>query len=62
MKTYHVVVTDDAKADLKRYRDYILKKFKNLQAAKALILDFRETRKVTAPSGVFFIPVFHFKC
>ena len=45
MKTYHVVVTDDAKADLKRYRDYILKKFKNPQAAKALVLDFRETRK-----------------
>ena len=45
MKTYHVVVTDDGKEDLKRYRDYILKKFKNPQAAKAFILDFRETRK-----------------
>jgi len=45
MKKYHVVVTDDARADLKRYRDYILTKFRNPQAAKALILDFRETRK-----------------
>ena len=44
MKTYRVVVTDDAKADLKRYRDYILKNFKNPQAARAVILDFRETR------------------
>lgn len=44
MKTYRVVVTDDAKADLKRYRDYILKTFKNPQAARAVILDFRETR------------------
>ena len=44
MKTYRVVVTDDAKADLKRYRGYILKKFKNPQAARAVILDFRETR------------------
>ena len=44
MKTYCVVVTDDAKADLKRYRDYILKKFNNPQAARAVIIDFRETR------------------
>ena len=44
MKTYRVVVTDDAKADLKRYRDYILKNFKNPQPARAVILDFRETR------------------
>ena len=45
MKTYCVIVTDDAKADLKRYRDYILNNFKNPQAAKALIFDFRETRR-----------------
>ena len=46
MNTYHVIITDDAKADLKRYRDYILKKFRNPQAAKALLLDYRKTRKV----------------
>jgi len=45
MNTYHVIVTDVAKADLKRYRDYILKKFNNPQAAKDLIHDFRDTRK-----------------
>ncbi len=45
MKRYHVIITDDAKADLKRYRNYILNKFKNPQAARNIILDFRETRK-----------------
>ena len=45
MNTYHVIITDDAKADLKRYRNYILNQFKNSQAAKALILDYRQTRK-----------------
>ena len=45
MKTYHVFITDDAKADLRRYTDY-LKKIKNSpQAAKNIASDFRETRK-----------------
>ena len=45
MKTYRVVVSDDAKADLRRYRDYLLNQKKSRQAAENLVLDFRETRK-----------------
>ena len=46
MKNYKIVVTDDAKEDLKRYREYLFKKKHSPQSAKNLVLDFRETRKV----------------
>ena len=45
MKTYKVVVTADAKADLKRYRDYLINVKKSSQAAKNVVLDFRNTRE-----------------
>ena len=46
MRTYKVVVTDDAKKDLKRYRDYLLKKKHSPHSAKNVVEDFRETRKI----------------
>ncbi len=45
MKQYRVKVTDDAKADLRRYRDYLIKNKKSPQAARNVVLDFRETRQ-----------------
>ena len=45
MKTYRVIVTDDAKKDFLRYRDYLIHVKKNNQAAKNLVNDYRETRK-----------------
>lgn len=45
MKRYHVSVTDDAKADILRYRDYLIYVKKNPQAARNLIHDYKETRK-----------------
>ena len=45
MKMYTVVVTADAKADLKRYRDYLISVKKSSHAAKNVVLDFRNTRK-----------------
>jgi len=45
LKIYKVVVTADAKADLKRYRDYLINVKKSSQAAKNVVLDFRNTRK-----------------
>ena len=45
MKSYRVVISDDAKADFRRYKDYLLKNKKSQQAAKNLVLDFRNTRK-----------------
>lgn len=45
MNTYHVIVTDDANEDLRRYRDYLLYIKKSPQAARNIVLDFRETRK-----------------
>lgn len=45
MKKYHVVINDDAKEDLTKYRDYLLKQKCSQQAARNLVLDFRETRK-----------------
>lgn len=46
MKKYKVVVSADAEADLFRYRDYLLKEKRSKQAAKNVVLDYRETRKV----------------
>ncbi len=43
MKTYHVKVSPEAKADLKRYRDYLLYRKKNSQAAKNVVQDFYAT-------------------
>ena len=45
MKTYRVVVNEEAKTDLRRYRDYLLRKKNSQQAAKNIILDFRATRE-----------------
>ncbi len=45
MNTYRVIVTDDAKKDFLRYRDYLIYVKKNSQAAKNLVNDYRETRK-----------------
>ena len=45
MKTYRVVVTDDAKQDFRRYRDYLIYVKKSSQAARNLVNDYRETRK-----------------
>ena len=45
MNTYKVVVTADAKDDLKRYRDYLLYVKNSPQAAKNVVLDFRKTRE-----------------
>ena len=44
MKTFHVFVTDEAKSDLQRYKNYLLYVKKSPQAAKNLLLDFREVR------------------
>ena len=43
MKTYRVIILPEAKQDLRRYRDYLLKEKKSSQAAKNLVLDFNET-------------------
>jgi len=45
MKQYKVVITAEAKNDLQRYRDYLLYSKKSRQAAKNLVIDYRETRK-----------------
>ena len=45
MKRYHVIVTDDAKRDIRRYMKYLEKYKKNNQAAKNLAEDYRNTRK-----------------
>lgn len=44
MKTYEVLVTADAKADLKRYKDYLVDEKKNRQAARNVVLDFSRTK------------------
>ncbi len=43
MKEYKFVVTEDAKADLKRHLGYIKNKFKNIQAVRNVRDDFRDT-------------------
>ena len=45
MEQYKVVITAEAKTDLQRYRDYLLYNKKSRQAARNLVLDYRETRK-----------------
>ena len=45
MKYYNIIVTADAREALLRYSDYLLEEKKSPQAAKNLILDFKETRK-----------------
>jgi len=45
MKTYRVSVTADAKADLKRYKDYLVDEKKNRQAARNVVLDFSQTKE-----------------
>lgn len=44
MKTYRVLVTADAKADLKRYKAYLVDQKKNRQAARNVVLDFSQTK------------------
>ena len=44
MKIYRVSVTADAKADLKRYKDYLVDEKKNRQAARNVVLDFSQTK------------------
>ena len=46
MKTYRVKVSPEAKADLRRYRDYLLNRKKSPQAAKNVVKDFYETAAV----------------
>ena len=43
MMTYRVVVTPDAKADLRRYAAYLINVKQSKQAAKSVMDDFRET-------------------
>ncbi|MBO6299936.1 MAG: type II toxin-antitoxin system RelE/ParE family toxin [Lachnospiraceae bacterium] len=45
MRAFQVVVTDDAKADFLRYRNYLIYVKKNSQAARNLLNDYIETRK-----------------
>ena len=45
MKQFRVVANEHAKADLKKYAEYIRLELKNPQAAKSLIEDFRETKQ-----------------
>lgn len=45
MQQYKVAITAEAKTDLQRYRDYLLYNKKSRQAARNLVLDYRETRK-----------------
>ena len=45
MKKYRVVITDNAKAQLKDYISYILREFKNRQAAMAVRDDAAATKK-----------------
>ena len=57
MKHYRVVITNDAKADLQRYKDYILYHFQNVQAAKSFLQDFRDTRKeLENTAGILAVP------
>ena len=51
MITYRVVVSADAKADLKRYIAYLQKKKRNPQAAGNVLDDFRQTRITLAHSA-----------
>ena len=43
MKTYKVKITPDAKADLRRYKDYLLRNKKSRQAARNVVQDFYKT-------------------
>ena len=43
MTSYKVKITPDAKADLKRYRDYLLYRKKSPQAARSVVQDFYDT-------------------
>lgn len=43
MKTYRVKITPDAKADLKRYKNYLKDVKKSSQAAKNVVQDFNAT-------------------
>ena len=45
LKTYKVMVTPDAKADLRRYLAYLRNNLKNRQAAKNVSKDYRKTKK-----------------
>ena len=45
MKKYKVIVTPDAEKDLNRYLDYIRDEFKNPQAIRNVLVDFRETKR-----------------
>ena len=45
MKKYRVLVTPDAKADLKKYLGYLQGRKKNPQAVKNVLEDFRATKK-----------------
>ena len=45
MKKYQVIVTPDAKADLRRYLSYLRNVKKNLQATKSVLEDFNDTQE-----------------
>ncbi|MCR4749322.1 MAG: type II toxin-antitoxin system RelE/ParE family toxin [Lachnospiraceae bacterium] len=44
MKTYRVIVTPDAEADLKKYLAYLRDVKKNPQAVKSVLEDFKDTK------------------
>lgn len=46
MNTYRVVITEHAKNQLREYLAYILRKFKNKQAAQAIRDDAKETKDI----------------
>ena len=51
MKKYKVVITSEAYNDIRNITAYILKKFKNPQAAKSVMDDFRRTRKTLSATA-----------
>ena len=48
MKSFKVRVNKEAEEDLRRYTKYVKETFANSQAAKSILLDFRETKRELA--------------
>lgn len=46
MKQFKVIVTPEAKEDLRKYLSYLRKRKKSPQAVQNVLMDFRETKKV----------------
>ena len=46
MKRFRVIVTPDAESELRKYLAYLRRVKKNPQAAKNVLEDFRETKKI----------------